>query len=623
MSLPRWIPALLLTGAAISAAAPAPSRAAVVVLVNRGTRIVDFTLQNQGEAPASKSLRPREQLSWSTPGSATLRFGEGASAKQYQLDPNSAYYFGNVGAKIDLQQIGIGAAKRPTLNPALEVRKHAAPVLTIPVKVLVDDEEVQNEATWKERIRARLAAASEIFEPTARLRFEIVATERWDSDDATTDFTQSLTEFEAETTPEPGWIAIGFTSQYNQPQGATKLGGTRGPFHRHLLMREWPQHVSERERLEVLVHELGHVLGCAHSPEQDSVMRPVLGDRVARLKDFIIGFDPLNTIAMWLIAEEMRLGRVHHMAGLSLTTRGELAEIYDALAKGLPKDPAAPVYLKMAMPEAGALAALSGPQSVDRQSVKLIYDAIWLAAERNALLPPPESGTGQQGVTRLTGDALTDYYFREAASAAQLAAPDEAASAFLVALALALVDPGALQQIPPLAAVYRDAGGPERESQRAETIGQPTIRGRSDWTQHFVLSGALVVVLGPQMSEAAGLAKELTDAREGGSGFSLADYAADLSGIVFAQRMRATPKLLGLVDQKVTVNGLMPDPAGFEEGLTRADFLARYGGGGDPRFQNRRMELMRAIAQLKPYERWNRAFAPKDAGRGLPAPIDR
>lgn len=618
----RWLIVGIAAAAAGLAAPGAP--AAVVVLVNRGSNIVDFILQNEGEAAAAKSLRPREQLSWSTAGAVTLRFGEGGAARQYQLDPNSAYYFGNTGSGVDVQQIGIGRATPAKLNPALEARKHASPVLTIPVKVLVDDEEVQNDATWKERIRARLAAASEIFEPTARVRFEIVASERWDSADGVTEFTQSLAEFEREVSPEPGWIAIGFTSQYNKPQGATKLGGTRGPFHRHLLMREWPQHVSERERLEVLVHELGHILGSAHSPEQDSVMRPVLGDRVARLKDFIIGFDPLNTIAMWTIAEEMRLKRVHGMEGLSAATRTKLAEIYDALAKGLPDDPAAPVYLRMAMPPGGLAAAeANGPQEPDSRGVKLVHDAIWLAAERNALLPPPESGTGVEGVTRLTGDALTNYYYREAAIAARLLPEEQSASAFLVALALALVDPGAIDQLPPLAQAARSAGAVERRAQRAPIVGAPTLHGRSDWLQHFTLSGALAVVFGPQMSEAAGLTKELSDAREGGSGFSMADYAADLSGLMFAQRLRGAPQFFEQFDDTLSVNDFMADPTGLEEGLSRPEFLARYGGPKDNRFQERRMEILRAVAALKGYERWNRDSGKPSLIRGVPQPIER
>ena len=77
------------------------------------------------------------------------------------------------------------------------------------------------------------------------------------------------------------------------------MAGTRGPLHSHILVREWSPQMSEPERLEFLVHELGHFLGASHSPEPDSVMRPVLGDQPGRsARAFRIRFDPVNTLVM-------------------------------------------------------------------------------------------------------------------------------------------------------------------------------------------------------------------------------------------------------------------------------------------------------------------------------------
>ena len=61
------------------------------------------------------------------------------------------------------------------------------------------------------------------------------------------------------------------------------FGCSLGPLHTHILIREWKPR-TEPERLEVLVHELGHFLGACHSPENDSVMRPLLGDGRANLR---------------------------------------------------------------------------------------------------------------------------------------------------------------------------------------------------------------------------------------------------------------------------------------------------------------------------------------------------
>ena len=121
----------------------------------------------------------------------------------------------------------------------------------------------------------RVAEASTILEAQVRMRLEVVGVQTWKSNNRTTKFIESLSEFEKAVDPFPGRLVIGFTSQYHVPKGRVHLGGTRGPLHTHILIREWSKHVGESERLELLVHELGHYFGSAHSPEKASVMRPI------------------------------------------------------------------------------------------------------------------------------------------------------------------------------------------------------------------------------------------------------------------------------------------------------------------------------------------------------------
>ena len=147
------------------------------------------------------------------------------------------------------------------------------------MKILVDDDEKAVRAIWEERLRKRIADASKILEKYAGITLEVVGCDTWVTTNDVQDFDAQLREFEANVKPRPADVAIGFASQYSVVTGRTHLGGTRGALGSHIMLREWSRHVSEPERLELLVHELGHYFGAAHSPEPVSVMRPVLADR--------------------------------------------------------------------------------------------------------------------------------------------------------------------------------------------------------------------------------------------------------------------------------------------------------------------------------------------------------
>jgi hypothetical protein len=210
---------------------------------------------------------------------------------------------------------------------------------------LVDEEEATVNAVWTQRINDRMTKASEILFRQAGLRFVIREFRRWDSDDRLQDFSLSLREFESKVAPGRSKLAIGFSSQYKFSRGRHHLGGTRGPLSTHILLRENAPSVAEPERLEVLVHELGHYLGAAHSAAGDSVMRPVVGDGQARSTSFQIRFDPHNAAIIRLVAQEIRLRHLNQYTALSTTTLAQLRPHYVALRQKSPLDPTAPRFL--------------------------------------------------------------------------------------------------------------------------------------------------------------------------------------------------------------------------------------------------------------------------------------
>lgn len=348
--------------------APLPSWGAVAVVSNRATGEIRFTVavggdQDHPARPKAYSLPVGDLVVINIPRGQKAQVSAGG--KRFELLPDTAHVFeSRVQREIQLTQIapnpalpavpeGVIAAKvaiDPEKPSALNLRKP-----TITVKIFVDEEEPTSESMWSRRLKERVADASEILQKHCGMGLEVIGVGTWKSENSNHDFDAACAEFVREADPGKAQLAIGFTSQYQTPKGRTHVGGTFGPLQRHILLREWSKHFGEAEQLEIMVHELGHYLGAVHSPEKDSTMRPVPADRQVRAKQFIIHFDPLNTLAMNLVAEEVRERGVNHLAGLSLSTRLKLRGIYTDIAQALPDDPAAPRYLQLLgiPPEAG------------------------------------------------------------------------------------------------------------------------------------------------------------------------------------------------------------------------------------------------------------------------------
>jgi hypothetical protein len=112
----------------------------------------------------------------------------------------------------------------------------------------------------------------------------------------------------------------------------------------------------------------------------------------------------------------------------------------------------------------------------------------------------------------------------------------------------------------------------------------------------------LTALLGDKAAESAGLLKEMLDSQEGGSGFSFADHAANLAGIELARSVTDKPARLAGLAKGFEVRDFILPPKGLPEGLTRAEFEKRYGGGGDARFRSARDDLVRRIKELRGFK---------------------
>ncbi len=562
----------------------------VFVLANRTDRPIQVRVGPESGVNQQLTLPGGDVVPVFVDGKARVDFAVSGVSRQYVLDNNCAYYFGRDAAgRVDLQKIGLGEDGTALTGRSLQGAA-VGPAATIKVKICVDEEEPGRRTHWERRLRRRVETASAILEKFCGVRLEVVATEVWNSDNNTHDLHASLAEFEREVDPSPARLAIGFSSQYQMVRGRTHMAGTRGPLHTHILAREGSPEISEPEKLEFLVHELGHYLGAAHSPEPTSVMRPVLGDNRAGRSDFRIQFDPVNALAVAMVGEEIRRRDIKHISELKPVTRQRLKQIYTELAKSLPKDPAGFHYAQLMGSSTGA------PLPV---AAKTVLQAIVQAAIANRSLPePPAVGAG--GVSRRSGDELTDYYVREAAKAANALPKDIAPQALLLALAIGLDDSTTLTTVPGVAEIISAVEAPSERATRLAVLGEPTIRNRRDLTRHFFVAAYLASTLGETAVTNLSFAKEMNDAQTA-SGFSFADIAANRAGVRFAQGVKQRQFAPIAIASSFKSNSFMPTINGLPEGLSTAQFKTDFGKLGSPQYQKQLQEIDARIELLPPY----------------------
>src|SRR5690606_32420563 len=124
----------------------------------------------------------------------------------------------------------------------------------------------------------------------------------------------------------------------------------------------------------------------------------------------------------------------------------------------------------------------------------------------------------EEGPTKITGDELTEAYLRVAAGAAAKVSPANAAQAFTLGTAIAFDRSNLLRGNPLTDAAFGAVESDGERRHRLQVLGNPTAHGREDLLMHFTVSAALATTLNAQLSESAGLLKELKDAQDGGSG---------------------------------------------------------------------------------------------------------
>ncbi|MFI3156601.1 MAG: hypothetical protein QX199_10625 [Methylococcaceae bacterium] len=112
---------------------------------------------------------------------------------------------------------------------------------------------------------------------------------------------------------------------------------------------------------------------------------------------------------------------------------------------------------------------------------------------------------------------------------------------------------------------------------------------RIDLAQHFIGSAALTASVNKQAAQIAGEEKELSDAQQGGSGFSFIDLAADKAGTRFGEMATSSPENARKMQKAMSgikdYSDFMPDPRDLPEHMNEADFKRRFESVNSPVYQ--------------------------------------
>jgi hypothetical protein len=142
-------------------------------------------------------------------------------------------------------------------------------------------------------------------------------------------------------------------------------------------------------------------------------------------------------------------------------------------------------------------------------------------------------------------------------------------------------------------------------SRARRILGHVALRRRYDWTRHFCLSAAIVLLSDERVSNAAGVLKEELDADTGGSGFSFADLLADRAGTTFAFWATRNEAAARAMQERIAggfrVDDFFPPAADLPEGIADAEFQQRYGGVGGEQYRRVMDEIERRLAACPAY----------------------
>ena len=201
----------------VPAHSPAASITPVTVVTNQASQPVAFWILHSDGKQEAKQLRPGESLVTSCFQTTEAVFQPKDTPVRVPLLPDSIQVFTDHTGTLELLFLGPqyrDAVAKVTVKQQTKATE-GLPVLSIPVRIYMDEGMPLREEIWKKRIQERFQQASAILEQACMVRLEIQDFSTWRSKPGSPDLPALLKDFEKQVPPEPGVLHVGFTNHPN------------------------------------------------------------------------------------------------------------------------------------------------------------------------------------------------------------------------------------------------------------------------------------------------------------------------------------------------------------------------------------------------------------------------
>lgn len=575
------------------------SPAAIIVLSNFTPDGITCTITQDKQKPQTITIGKAQVLPVTVSGPCDITFPAVAGKTTLRLDPYHAYVF-IPDKKTERRLEGIDMPGDPPKEDAKpQTNPPPKEPVKIPVTLLVDDADPRADALWQKTLRKRFDEAAEVIQSHVGIKLEFAGYATWESDAGLKDINELYTDFAAKVRVKAGALAIGYTSRVKvdpkEPQNLVPFGAVKPFPATHILLRESGPR-SEPEKVEALLQHLGLALGAVlidNEKDGGTVMRAKIANGLALHPEYQFRFDPLNVLAMNIIAEELRRAPLGRVSDLSEPGRVRLTRVYKALLKERPGDGNSIVYLEELGREiAKAPVPAPKPKEKDKDPEPKTDPSALTQARDNVARQVIRAVTARaRSAAGLTGDELAKEYVKAAAATAfredLTADQEQRMSGFLIGLGVALDDTDALLNEPMTAEAIKNVETEAERAERLKVLGNPTFGGRRDLCRRFAIGcGAGELLRTVTQAEEIALDRSFSKgALTKPTGISFSALAAEFAGIEFARVASNDVIHIKRLAGETTLAANLPSFDGLREGLSFERFQEEYGDTSDARFQ--------------------------------------